>query len=162
MKRAVHNGPLLRYICYLTKSNGGGYSANFSLLVFFTFSITDKTSINYSIPRICLVGVAIALLRRHLSNINVIRGIWRKFAWSKSVLVEKLTQGALVTPSPGLCIMRSYIVSFRIYQAYHSSFFYEFCSMHCLSYITCLLKDHFEVKMLEKMRVWFLFELTND
>ena len=61
------------------------------------------------------------------------RNLTDTFARSKIVLVEELANGTLVTPNPELCIMRSYMVSFRIYQTYYPSYFTNFTQ--CIDWV---------------------------
>ena len=66
------------------------------------FSIVE-TCVSYWISYLYLTGVAAAQLQWHLSNINVIQiGLRSTFARSKILLMEKLNNGALVTPTPGM------------------------------------------------------------
>ena len=70
-------------------------------LISWFFTIV-KTLVTYWISCSYLTGVAAAQLRWHLSNMNVMQIILTgTFARSKILLTEKLTNGAVVTPTPG-------------------------------------------------------------
>ena len=92
---------------------GGVTKPIFSVPPFFPYSVIVKTNVSYWISRLYLAGVAAAQLRWHLSNMNVIQGIWQVFfARSTILLTEKLRNGALVTPTRGwLCFTSPHLHS---------------------------------------------------
>ena len=72
-----------------------------SVPLFSQFFIIVKTYFKCWISRLYLTSVAAAQLRRHLLNIECdSRNLTCTFTWSKILLTEKLTHGALVTPTP--------------------------------------------------------------
>ena len=87
----------------MTKIRVGVTKPISSVPLFSPFSNIAKTYISYWISRLYLTGVAVAQLRWHQANMNVIQRILTgTFARSKILLMEKLTKGALVTPTPDL------------------------------------------------------------
>ena len=85
--------------CWKESHQGVGVTKPISSLpLFSSFFNIAKTHISYWISRLYLTGVVAAQLRRHLSNMNVIKKSNRYFCKIDILLTEKLTNGAFVTP----------------------------------------------------------------
>ena len=82
--------------CQVWKWSVKNYGHETSVPLFSCFLSIVKSHISYSISRLYLAGVATALLRWHLSNMDVI------FARSKILLMEKLTNPHPWIPYPSV------------------------------------------------------------
>ena len=71
-----------------------------------------KTHASYWLSRLYLTGVTAVQLRQHMWNMNVIqKNLTGTFAKSKFLLTKKLTNAALVTPTPALLRQCEYTAS---------------------------------------------------